>query len=64
MVNNPSVSTGDMGSIPGRGAKMPHAMGRVQTKQNRLLGNEHCENVKKTSHVCVCSEIIMHVKEL
>ena len=29
MVNNPPSSTGDSGSIPGRGTKIPHASGQL-----------------------------------
>ena len=31
MVKNPSSSGGDMGSNPGQGPKIPHAMGQLST---------------------------------
>ena len=30
VVKNPPSSTGDMGSIPGQGAKIPHAAGQLR----------------------------------
>ena len=32
MVKNPPCSTGDMGSIPGQGTKIPNATGRLSLR--------------------------------
>ena len=39
MVKTPHFSAGGAGSIPGQGAKIPHAGGCGQTKQNKTISS-------------------------
>ena len=44
MVKNPPSNAGDVGSIPGRGAKIPHALG---PKNQNIKQKQYCNKFNK-----------------
>ena len=47
MVKNPPANAGDVGSIPGWGTKIPHA---VEQLSLRATTTEHPQKIRKSSH--------------